>query len=228
MILSHPKAHSSASIVLLTVAMVLPGIFATTPSFRGTIASPAIKSSVCDTIAKFLPSFCSLDDSCMHVNCAYDLFGQNLDFGWDLNVCANPMSADVFLTDSNFNVTFSKAVAGQVSMMVPGLSFHVPDLGSAGVQLTASVGGVQSELGLSLQVAACATIGSNSTQRVDPSTGQLLMAKAGEPLGWGGCLPKPAITVLSGVYNFSWYPCSGEDSHAKLKDDYYFPPSTSL
>lgn len=209
--------------------MAFPSILAATPSFRGTMATPATKSSVCNAIATLLPSFCSLNDSCMHVECAYDLFGQNLDFGWDLNVCANPMSADVFLTDSNFNVTFSKDVVGQISMMVPGLSFTVPELGSAGVQLTASVGGVQSELSLSLQVAACATIGSNSTQRIDPSTGQLLTpAKAGEPQGWGGCLPKPAITVLSGVYNFSWYPCSGEDSHAELKDDYYFPPSTSL
>lgn len=142
---------------------------------------------ICSTIASYLPSFCSLDASCLGIDCEPTLFTDTFDFFAKLHVCNQPMNIVIKASESSLGLNFEGKVVGSMAFGIPDLSVDIPEIGSAGVNGIVGIGGSRGSLKVALGLDACLSIA-----------------------GYKKCYPNPPLKILSGVFDVSMISCSAD------------------
>ena len=121
--------------------------------------------TVCSVIGSYLPSECQCQDDPTAprsiVQCGLSLFNDNVTAILTLEPCANPadLSIEVKESDLNLDKIFGPYVAGfSDTVPIPGLSFDIPVVGSAGAVLDVNITGNVASFTVQAGIDACITI----------------------------------------------------------------------
>lgn len=118
-------------------------------------------SFLCDTLRNGLPGDCTVRDDCFEFDCRLTLFNVGLSYGAFLNVCDTPpglgVSVDTIPSTGPYRFDIRASTTIQ-RFPIPGVSFTIPVIGSAGGYATGLVQGNVARMEVTLGIDACARI----------------------------------------------------------------------
>lgn len=149
------------ALFLLIAGLTAPGAEALSPQRR------AAQSSFCatlkDVVSEVSPN-CTLAACDLNapqgvlIKCNPEVMDQKLILVAGINVCGDPPSANITVGDASFGIFKSLNIQGQGKWDVPGLSFEIPHLASAGVTATYDISTMSDTFSFTLGLQLCGSV----------------------------------------------------------------------
>jgi hypothetical protein len=135
-----------------------------TPARAAKPNNPKKDDGLCEYIADYLPSFCSCEDKqyggiaqCSVNVLDLDTIGVKL----DIEPCGDPLTVSLEVTESDLGIDYpiTGLTAGEdEDIPIPGLSWDLPVIGSAGANMAVKIDGNIEDVTLTIGVDACASV----------------------------------------------------------------------
>jgi len=122
-------------------------------------------TSACTYLSQYLPSFCQCTDTSTlgaTLECSVNVLDiDTVGVRADFEPCADPLHMDLEITESTFGIDYPIAdlTAGtDEEVPIPGLSFSIPVVGSAGANMAIKIDGNVADLTVAVGVDACMSV----------------------------------------------------------------------